>query len=178
MTIADFDTSRFGSVTFWTGILLVVVGFAGIVLPEAMSIGAELFISSLMIFGAVLWGYHTYLYSRHNIIDWIKPAVLLLVAGLMIFYPLHGVAVMGMLLAVYLLMDSFGSFALAQATHPMPGWGWMAFNGVVSLVLAFLFLFGWPETSLWLVGLYVSISLLFDGFAMIFIGHTVRKALI
>ena len=50
----------------------------------------------------------------------------------------------------------------------------MVFNGVISALLAILFLIGWPATSLWLVGLYVGISLVFDGWALITIGWMSR----
>jgi uncharacterized membrane protein HdeD (DUF308 family) len=43
------------------------------------------------------------------------------------------------------------------------------------VLLAALFMIGWPETSYWLVGLYVAISLVFDGWALLFIGWTLRK---
>jgi uncharacterized membrane protein HdeD (DUF308 family) len=38
-----------------------------------------------------------------------------------------------------------------------------------------LFLIGGPATSLWLVGLYVGINLLFDGMALVAIGWNLRK---
>jgi uncharacterized membrane protein HdeD (DUF308 family) len=107
--------------------------------------------------------------------DWLKPALLLITGGLVLFYPASGVAAVGLLLAIYLLLDAFGSFALAQSIHPAKGWGWMTFNGVISVLLATLFLIGWPATSLWLVGLYVGISLLFDGWALITIGWMLRQ---
>ena len=108
---------------------------------------------------------------------WLKPVLLLVVGGLMLVYPVTGVATLGLLLAIYLLMDAFGSFALAQSIHPAKGWGWMAFNGVISALLAALFLIGWPATSIWLVGLYVSISLIFDGWSLVTIGWVLRKGL-
>jgi uncharacterized membrane protein HdeD (DUF308 family) len=76
---------------------------------------------------------------------------------------------------VYLSLDALGSFTLAQSVHPAKGWGWMVFNGVISIVLAALFLIGWPVTSLWLVGLYVGLNLLFDGMALVAIGWSMRK---
>ncbi len=38
---------------------------------------------------------------------------------------------------------------------------------ITGILLILLFLIGWPVTSLWLVGLYVGISLLFDGWALV-----------
>lgn len=168
-------SSKFGPYTIITGILLLVLGTVGILLPGLMSLGTVVFISWLMIIGGTIWAMHTFKYNRKSIMEWIKPTLLLISGALMLFNPVSGIAVVGMLLAFYLLLDAFGSFALAQSIHPAHGWGWMVFNGLFSLLLALLFLIGWPATSLWLVGLYVSISLLFDGGALIAIGIAMRK---
>jgi len=56
----------------------------------------------------------------------------------------------GLLLSFYLLLDAFGSFALAQDLRPGPGWGWMLANGVVDLILvAFSPSPGRPLRSWW-----------------------------
>jgi uncharacterized membrane protein HdeD (DUF308 family) len=89
--------------------------------------------------------------------------------------PVIDIEALGLLLAIYLLLDAFNSFALANAIHPPKGWVWMIFNGVTSLLLATLFLLGWPSTSLYLVGLYVGIGLLFDGWILFAIGWALRK---
>lgn len=167
--------NKFGPYTFITGILLIVLGTVGVFLPGVMSLGAEIFIAWLLLIGGIFWAIHTYKYSPKSVMDWLKPALLFVTGGLMVFYPVSGVAGVGLLLAIYLLLDAFGSFAFAQSIHPAKGWGWMTINGVTSAVLAALFLIGWPATSLWLVGLYVAISLLFDGWALLFIGWALRK---
>ncbi len=171
----DESIRKIGPYTLVTGILLALLGTVGIILPGLMSLFTTSFIAALFLIGATFWGYHTWKSNPRGVVDWLKPALLLLSGGLMLFYPLAGVAAVGLMLAIYLLLDSFGSFALAQALHPAKGWGWMAFNGVVSLLLAMLFLIGWPETSMLLVGIYVGISLIFDGWALIFLGWAFRK---
>ncbi len=166
---------KFGPYTLITGILLLVLGVAGILLPGVMSLSTVILIAWLLLTGGSLWAVHTYKHSPKNVMDWIKPALLLIFGGMMLFYPVSGVAAVGLLLAVYLLLGAMHSFALARSMHPDKGWGLMTFNGVVSAILASLFLIGWPTTSLWLVGIYVSISLLFDGWVLVAIGWTLRK---
>jgi uncharacterized membrane protein HdeD (DUF308 family) len=166
---------KFGSYTLMTGVLLIVLGTTGILLPTLMSLSTSILVGWLLLVGASLWAVHTYIYSSKIVMDWIKPALLFIIGSLMLFYPVTGVATIGLLLAVYLLLDAMHSFAHAQATHPAKGWGWMTFNGVISALLAALFLLGWPATSMWLVGIFVSISLLFDGWALVAIGWALRK---
>jgi uncharacterized membrane protein HdeD (DUF308 family) len=165
----------FGRYTFIVGGLLILLGTAGILLPNIMSLGMDILIAWLLLIGGAVWASHTYQYSPTNIMDWLKPVVLVITGGAMLFYPAGGIAGVGLLLAFYLLMDAFSSFVMAQSVYPARGWGLMSVNGVTSMFLAVLFMIGWPETSYWLVGLYVAISLLFDGWALLFIGWTLRK---
>jgi uncharacterized membrane protein HdeD (DUF308 family) len=167
--------AKFGPYTLFTGILFIVLGTAGIFLPGIMSLGTVIFSAWLLFLGGVMWGIHTYRYGKESIMNWIKSALLIGVSGLMLIDPMSGVEAVGLLLAIYLLLDAFGSFAMANSIHPAKGWFWMTFNGVTSLLLATLFLVGWPATSLYLVGLYVGLSLLFDGWALMAIGLTLRK---
>jgi len=74
-------------------------------------------------------------------------------------------------------MDAYGSFLLAYSVRHKKGWIWMVFNGVISLILASFFLLGWPASSLWLVDLYISISLFFDGLALLTLYWAQRKVL-
>jgi len=177
MKTTKTDPTRiYGAHSLLIGILLVILGTAGLAAPGLMSIATAVYVAWMLIIGGAFWSYHTWKSNRGHLMDWLKPFVLILTGGLMLFYPLSGVAAVGLLLAVYLLLDAFGSFVLARELHPKKGWAWMTFNGIISLLLAMLFLFGWPATSLFLVGIYVAISLIFDGWALIVIGWAARRA--
>jgi len=167
---------KLGRHTLIAGVLLAILGTIGLIMPGVISIATVVLVSWMLVFAGALWSYQTWLSRRGAFFDWLKPVLLIVTGGLMLFYPLSGVAAVGLLLAVYLLLDAFGSFTLATAIRPNKGWGWMTFNGIISLILAILFLLGWPASSLFLVGLYVAISLVFDGWALIVIGWAVRKA--
>ncbi len=177
LAIDEKALDKFGPFTLIIGILLIVLGVVGVVLPGVMSLGTVVFVAWLLLTGGILWVVHTYKHSPTHLMHWLKPILLLVTGGLMLFYPLSGVAAVGLLLAIYLLLDAYGSFALAQMIRPARGWGWMSFNGLISLLLALLFLIGWPSTSLWLVGLYVGISLIFNGLALAAIGWALRKGM-
>ncbi|MGD0309230.1 MAG: hypothetical protein ABSC02_08065 [Acidobacteriota bacterium] len=49
----------------------------------------------------------------------------------------------------------------------LPGWGWQAMNGVITLVLGILVLAQWPVSGLWAIGLLVGIDLTFYGWAWV-----------
>ncbi|MEH6456535.1 MAG: DUF308 domain-containing protein [Cocleimonas sp.] len=166
---------HFGSYSITIGILLIMLGCIGILLPGFIALEATLIIASLLIVGSIFWLVHAYNYKSYGWAHWLKPLILLFTGGLMLFYPMNGVAIIGLLLVVYLILDALGSFTFAYMAHPVIGWGWMVFNGITSLALAILFLIGWPESTLVIVGLYISISLFFDGWALLYMGWMQSK---
>ncbi len=174
-TLAQQLSKRFGRFSMIVGFLLILLGSVGMILPGLMSLETNVFIATLLLIGAGFWLSHVFKYSLKNWSDWLKPVLLLVTGGFMLFYPMSGIAAVGLLLALYLLLDAFGSFSLASTLRPESGWAWMMFNGVVSLLLAIMFLVGWPATSMFLVGLYVAISLFFDGIVLVYIGWTQRN---
>ena len=176
-TIVTLSLQDFGRYSAIAGGLLLILGLVGMFLPEFMSLEATLLFSSLLLIGGGFWLIHTFKVHSKEWAEWLKPVLLLITGGLMLAYPMTGIATIGLLLATYLLIDAYGSFLLAYSVRNKKGWVWMAFNGVVSLVLASFFLLGWPASSLWLVGLYISISLFFDGIALLSIYWAQRKTL-
>ena len=166
---------NFGSHSLLMGILLALVGSIGVLVPALMSFATVGFVAGLLFVGGAFWGYHAFKSKPGSFMAWLKPLLLILFGVLLVVYPLPGVASLALMISIYLFIDAYGSFALAHARHPGKGWGWMAFNGVADLALAVLFLVGWPQSSLLFVGIFVGISLIFDGWALIVIGWAKRK---
>jgi len=164
---------RRGSLVF--GALLIIAGIAGIAVPQVMSFVVSVFLGWLLLVAGVLSGYLVFLSRGRSMIAWLKPVLLVLTGGLFLFYPGTGVVTLALLLTFYLLLDAFGSFGLAHDLYPARGWGWMLLNGAVSLALALVLLFAWPAASPVIVGLYIGISLFFDGLALVFLGLLARR---
>jgi uncharacterized membrane protein HdeD (DUF308 family) len=54
------------------------------------------------------------------------------------------------------------------------GWGWPLVSGVIDLALGGLICLQWPVSALWVLGLFVGISLVFRGFNWIGLGVALR----
>jgi uncharacterized membrane protein HdeD (DUF308 family) len=103
-------------------------------------------------------------------------AALYLMAGLfMLEDPVRAATVITLLLAASFLVGGVLRiiFSLVSRFH---SWPWVLLNGVVDLVLGFLILNGWPDSSLWVIGLFVGIDLLFHGWSWVILALTVRTA--
>ena len=150
-----------------TGILLVLVGLAGIVVPSVMGLAISLLIAVLLILAGILSGYLAWSSYNRAGAGWMKAIILVVLGLLVAFYPQAGSAAIGLVLIIYFLMDGFANVVLSLELKPLPGWGWTLLNGIVSLVLGVVFIAGWPFNAHWLVGLLVGISLLLDGVALL-----------
>ena len=158
------------------GALLIALGIIGIFVPHIISFTLEIFLGLLMIAGGVFFGYYCYQYHTKSFIAWLKPVILVLVGALFLIKPGSGIAAFTLLITFYLLVDAYAGFGLAYIRYPAPGWGWLLLNGILSLTLAVLLLIGWPGTSPVFLGLYISISLLFDGISLFILGIKLKKA--
>jgi uncharacterized membrane protein HdeD (DUF308 family) len=154
--------------------ILLLAGIVGIALPQFMSMAVAWFVGWLMLAAGGIAFYITWLGFRDHWLVWLKPFVLIVVGLLILFNPVAGAAALGLILAIYFLFDGFAGVGFAMQIRPLRGWGWLMFNGVLSLVLAIVFIAGWPFTTVWLVGLLIGISLFVDGLTLLMLGLAAR----
>ncbi len=159
------------------GILFILLGLVGVVFPIFTSLAVVAFVAWLMILAGVMAGYFTYQTDKRDWAGWLKSFILVGVALYMLFSPLGGVATLGLLFSIYFFIDAFSSFMMATNSHPNRGWGFWAFNAIISMIMGVIFMIGWPFSSMVLVGLMVGFSLLFDGIGLL-VGARVFKKVI
>lgn len=103
-----------------------------------------------------------------------------------IFYVIAGIyvqfnliaAVAAFTLAFGVLFVVEGIFTIIMAFTNRAGhrMSWLvALNGIVTLILGIMILNRWPASSLWLIGLYVGISLLFSGVSLLAAALAARR---
>ncbi len=157
------------------GVLLVVLGAVGVIFPQFFSLAVGIYLGWLMLGGGLLWLYYAFKLHVHSFGGWIKPIILLVGGGLWLANPAVGIAALALLISFYLFSDAFGSIAMAFERRPLQGWGWMLLNGLVSFLLGFLILVGWPATSALFLGIFVGVSLFFDGLSLFMLGSALKK---
>jgi uncharacterized membrane protein HdeD (DUF308 family) len=177
LSLMGFDSEiikKFSKHSLLIGGLLLVLGLLGIILPSALSLVASAFLGWMLLTGGILSLYFAFLTKWRSAWSWVKAVLLLFTGTLILVNPVAGIMAVALLIALYLMMDAVGNITLAQALYPNKGWGWMAANGVLSFALAMVMIFAYPATTVVLVGLYLGISLLFDGIALIMLGLSAK----
>ncbi len=180
MLPSDMDLlPKFAKHSVIAGIVMVVLGGAALFYPFVASLFTVGVVAWLMLFAGLTAGYLTWRTDASDWLGWFKAFILVGTGLFILFYPMTGIAAIGLLLAIYFLLDTFAGFALGSMMRPAKGWWLWTLNGLFSLILAVIFLVYWPsiEAEAWLIGVFVGISLLFDGFMLLFMGGTMKKML-
>ncbi len=172
--LLDAQVHGFGRFSLVIGMLLIVLGAIGVVAPVLFSFITATLFAWLLIVSGLVWAWHGHQHGN-GMIDWLKAILLLTIGVLILFRPVIGIESVALLFSAYLLLDAFISFFLSSKTARTGGRLWMVFNGLIDIALAVLFLLNWPDSALWMIGLFVGISLIFDGWALTMIGWSMRR---
>lgn len=101
------------------------------------------------------------------------------IAGLYILFNVQA-ALLALTLAFGVLFIVEGIFTIIMAFTNRAGRSmfWLVvFNGVITLILGIMVLNRFPFSAIWLIGLYVGISLLMSGISLLFAALSTRKAI-
>jgi len=101
--------------------------------------------------------------------------VLYVVVGFLVIDQPETAAVQLTLFIAFFLMIS-GIFRIVGAvSERFVGWSWVLLNGAVSFFLGLLIYKQWPSSSLWVIGLFIGIDLIFNGWAWIMLAIAARR---
>ncbi len=158
-------------------ILLIVFGVLAIALPLATSIGVLIVLSWLLVFSGAFQFIHAFRSHGAGSIAWkLLVAVLYLAAGLyFLMHPLLGVASFTLLLAWFFVAEGVIDLIVYFANRSARGAGWILFDGIVTLILGVLVWRQWPNSSAWVIGTLVGISMIFTGNTRLMMSLAARR---
>ncbi|MBE9113742.1 DUF308 domain-containing protein [Nodosilinea sp. LEGE 07298] len=104
--------------------------------------------------------------------------ILYAIAGLYILFNLvNATAVLTLALGLLFMVEGVFTIAMAFSYRAGRSMSWfVAINGIITLILGILVINQWPFSALWLIGLYMGISLLLSGSSLLGAALAVRKA--
>lgn len=159
------------------GIILIIIGILALAYEFIATVFSIYYIAVLLIFAGAAQLVQSFKTRRlGNTILWGIIGLLYLIAGIIALYNPIAISVALTLLIAFLLILS-GIIQIIGAYHNriLPRWGWLLFSGIVTLLLGLLILTSWPSDSLWVLGLFLGIDFLFQGWAYISIGFAMRS---
>ncbi len=160
------------------GIIFVILGFIGLGMTFAVTMASVLMFGVLLLLGAgAQFVDAAKCKGWKGIILHILIAFLYLVAGIgAIIDPMGASAILTLLLAGALIFIGLARVIMAFQMKGVRNWFWPLLAGVISIILGAVILANWPVSGLWIIGLFVSIELIMNGWSYIFVSLAAKSA--
>ena len=160
------------------GIILIIVGVLAIAAPLAAGMSITIVVGTLLIIGGIgecFLAFQAGAFGR-GLLIFIVGALMAVAGFYMISQPVAGLATITLFLTAYFIVSGIFEIIAAVQIRPASGWGWMLFNGIVTLLLGILIWRQFPLSGAWAVGVLFGIKMVFSGLTLVFIGNAVKGA--
>lgn len=178
-TIGGFSQEDFQKNWGWflaLGILLIIAGTLAIVYDVAATMLSVLFFGWILIAAGAIEAVQSFWQPKWGgFFLHLGLGILGVVVGFhLVSSPAAGAVVLTLIMGIYFMV--IGIFrAVTAITMRFPNWGWVLFSGMVSFILGLLIRQQWPYSSLFIIGLFIGIDLLFSGWSYVMLALAARK---
>lgn len=158
------------------GIVLIVLGTVAIGSTFIMTIASVFFFGWLLIIGGVMAVIHAFWHKRWAgfFLDLLTGILYIIAGWMMVTNTKESALLLTLIIAMFLVFEGVFRIIAAVAAR-YPHWGWVLFNGVISLVLGIMIWRQWPYSGLWVIGLFVGIEMLLNGWSLVMLSLTARN---
>ena len=103
-------------------------------------------------------------------------AVVALIAGIILLVNTDGsVGFFTAVLAIYFIFSGLVKVTVAASNRGRNGAGWIAVNGILSLIIGLIIIADLSNTKDWAIGLLLGIDFIFAGFTLLMIGTSAKQ---
>lgn len=159
------------------GIALVALGVLGLGAVSVLSLASAIWLGAMILVGGVVVLIDAFRQQgwRSRLVH-ILIGLLYVAIGLMTFAnPLLATASLTLLAGAGLVATGVLRLVVAFQNRKLPAWRWLAVSGALSLLLGGMILAQWPGSSLWVLGTFFAIELIFQGWAAIALARAIRS---
>jgi uncharacterized membrane protein HdeD (DUF308 family) len=160
---------------FFLGICIMALGAMAIGASFITALATVLVFGILLLVGGVVQIVNAFLgRSWRGFFLHLLLGTLQLVLGiLMIEYPVRAAADVTLVLALVLLVGGLLRI-FASVTERFADWQWVLLNGILAAVLGIAIWRRWPGSTEWVIGTFVGIDLIFNGWSWVMLGLLVK----
>jgi uncharacterized membrane protein HdeD (DUF308 family) len=162
-----------------SGILVATGGIVAILVPAIASVAIAILIGWVLVFAGVAMGIRAFVMRARGgvLVLYMVEALLAVAAGAcVLLFPLEGVLTLTFFLTAWLLISGAVILYVAWRWRGLPGTGWLASAGALSMLLGVLIAVELPSSAGWAIGLLVGADLVFWGVQAVLAGRAMRRA--
>lgn len=156
----------------WIGILLIITGIIALIAPFAAGLSVALLVGSMLLVGGIGYIFLTFRAGSFGAgLGSFLLGIFSTLTGLyMLAQPAAALAALTLVLAAYFIASGIMESVSAFSAKGTAGWGWLLFNGIVSVILGLMIWGQFPLSGAWAVGILVGLRLFLTGWTLLVIG--------
>jgi len=160
-------------------IAMIVLGFVAVLMPFATGIGVSIFVGWIMVFSGFAYMAYAFAAQGAGSFLWrmIVGIVYVVGGGYLAFHPGIALESLTLLVAAIFFIEGVTEMVVFFQFRSLPGSGWILFDGIVTLILAYLIWRHWPSSSAWAIGTLLGANLIVSGFTRLMYSVGARKTL-
>ncbi|HMG03170.1 MAG TPA: DUF308 domain-containing protein [Edaphobacter sp.] len=166
--------------SIFLSILLILAGFFTLLLPFFGGIGVAIFVGWALIVSGIthlVFAWKSHASTGGRIWEVLVGLAYLFTGIYILLHPVAGLASLTLLLAIYLFFEGIFEVIAFFQIRSRQGAVWLLFDGIVTLILAWMIWGHWPSSSVWAIGTLVGISMLFSGFSRLMLSLGAKRVL-
>ncbi|MGA3372876.1 MAG: DUF308 domain-containing protein [Terracidiphilus sp.] len=167
-----------GASAAWA-VIMIVLGLLAVFIPLAAGIGMAVLVSWIIVWGGFTYVAFAFSGRDAGAFAWRLLIGIVYVAGggYLLFHPQIALESLTLAMAVLFLLEGVLEIVLFSRFRADSGSGWILFDAVVTLLLAYVIWRPWPSSSTWAIGTILGINLILSGFTWLMCSIAARKAL-
>jgi uncharacterized membrane protein HdeD (DUF308 family) len=160
------------------GILLAVLGMVAIGASVLATLATMVFVGCLMLVAGILQIGHAIAMRGWSgfYIDLLAGVLYTVIGFVIVAHPGATAVALTLLIAVLLILGGIFRIVTALAVS-YQNRIWLLLHGVINLLLGFMIWHDWPLSGLWVIGLFIGIDMLFNGWSLIMLRLAVKKVI-
>jgi uncharacterized membrane protein HdeD (DUF308 family) len=159
------------------GILMLIAGLLAMLNLLLATVVSVFYVGTLMLIAGAFQIVHAFsVKSWGRFAWWLISGILYALAGIFAFMnPILASTVLTLLLAAALLVAGVIRIWIGFEHRPEANWGWIVAAGVVTALAGVIIALGWPVNSLFVLGIFLAIDLLFQGATFTALGFALKR---
>lgn len=159
------------------GVIYVIAGLIALGSIVEATVVSVFIVGIMMLIAGVAEVIHAFqVKSWGKFLLWALLGALYIIAGFVTFEnPLLAAAILTLILGIALVASGIMRIILAFSVREGTPWIWVVVSGIITLLLGLIILAHWPVSSLYILGLFLGIDLVFAGAGWIGLGLGLRR---
>ena len=159
------------------GIVMVMLGVIGLGMTVLFNEIVVMYFGFLLLFGSGVQLMQAFRAEAWKGRVWhVLIALVYIVGGIIaVTEPVIAGMTLALLIAWTLIVIGVLRLFMALQMRGAAGWLWTLLGGVLSVVLGVMIINEWPQSGLWVIGLFVAIEILFAGWSQIMIALAAKN---